>query len=58
MQKRYRRLFWTQWAIWLAFLFGLAGAARVEGVVHVNTPAAALLEVARCALAAAARPAA
>lgn len=39
-------------------VIGLAGAARVEGVVHVNTPAAALLEVARCALAAAVRPAA
>lgn len=31
---------------------GLEGAARVEGVVHVDSPAAALAEVARCVLAA------
>lgn len=30
---------------------GLAGAARVDGVRHVDSPAAALAEVARCVLA-------
>jgi hypothetical protein len=33
-------------------VIGLEGAARVDGVVHVATPAEALREVARCVLAA------